>query len=157
MFVSSFGSRANWAKVMFSSFRNLPPNHENGEMASTPGMRSMIGLWRAGNALAMETLLRTTTRNAAPTSSAGTVISRKKTSNATSRNKLTATLVIESAARRLLRKAFLTMKVPTVMRSVSEFAFLQMNRARAVAGGFGIVGDEDHGFANVAAQALQDR
>ena len=65
----------------------------------------------------MEILLRTATRNAAPTSSGGSVSSRNATSSVTSRNRLTATLRIESVARRLLRRAFLRMK-PMVTRII---------------------------------------
>src|SRR5262245_31709254 len=74
----------------------------------------MIGNCREGRGLAMEMRLRTATRNAAPTSSGGTVSSRKATNSVTRRNRLTATLRIESSARRLLRRAFLRMKVPRV-------------------------------------------
>ena len=72
-------------------------------------MRSIMARCRAGSGLAIEILLRTTMRSAAPTSSGGSVNSRKATCNVTSRNKLTATLKIESVARRLLRKAFFRM------------------------------------------------
>src|SRR6185369_8096382 len=125
------GSMANWAKVMFSSLLNLPPNQLNGEMDSTPGMRSMIGRWRAGNRLAMETRLRTTTRKAAPTSSGGIVSSRKATCRVTSRNRLTATLKMERVARRLFRKAFLRMNEPMVMQFGRQF--LPRNRIKSKA------------------------
>jgi hypothetical protein len=104
---------ANCAKVMFSSFLYLPPNQVNGVTASTPGIRSMMESCRAGKRFAMEILLRTATRNSAPAPSTGSVSSRNATSNVTSRNKLTATLKIESVARRLLRRAFLRMKPAT--------------------------------------------
>src|SRR5206468_3700139 len=85
-----------------------------GDTASTPGTRSMTARCRAGSRFAMETLLRTMTRNAEAASSGGTVISRSATWRATSRNRLTATLRMERVARRLLRKAFFKMKVLTV-------------------------------------------
>ena len=49
---------------------------------------------------------------------AGSVSSRNATSNVTSRNRLTATLRTESVARRLLRRAFLRMKVGMVTRDL---------------------------------------
>ena len=45
---SFFGSMANCANVMLSSFLYLPPNRVNGVTDSTPGMRSMMGSCRAG-------------------------------------------------------------------------------------------------------------
>src|SRR6266852_9028688 len=114
---SSVGSSANWAKLICSSPLYLPPNQLKGETATTPGNLSMIARCRAGSNAAIEILLRTTTRNAAPMSSGGTVTSRNATNNVTSRNKLTATLRIDNVARRLLRNPFFRMKEPTVMES----------------------------------------
>ena len=93
---------------------------------------SVVWLWLGGGPTHVETFdpkmsapseyrsttgeeLRTTTRNAAPMSAAGTVISRNATSSVTNRNRLTATLNTDSVARRLLRRAFLAMKVAMVM------------------------------------------
>src|SRR6266478_3952164 len=106
---------------MDSSFLNLPPNQLKGETAATPGMRSMIGRWRAGRRLTIEILLRTTTRRAAPTSSGGRVSSRNATWSVTSKNKLTATLRIERVDLRLLRRAFLIMNEPTFTESNGPF------------------------------------
>src|SRR5712692_9760976 len=114
---SSLGSSANWAKLICSSPLYLPPNQLKGETATTPGNLSMIARCRAGSNAAIEILLRTTTRNAAPMSSGGTVTSRNATNSVTSRNKLTATLRIDNVARRLLRSPFFRMKEPTVMES----------------------------------------
>src|SRR5262245_1185843 len=154
-----FGSMANCAKVMLSSLLNRPPNHVKGETASTPGMRSVIWRWRAGRKLAMDTLLRTTTRSDAPTSSGGTVNSRNPTSSVTTRNRLTATLRTESVARRLFSSAFFRMKVPMVIEcdisSFRQLPFLQMNRPAPKRRGLGIVRDQDHGFSGGFAQRLQ--
>ena len=48
MFVSNFGSIANWANVMFSSFLNFPPNHEKGETASSHLAGITVDIQRRG-------------------------------------------------------------------------------------------------------------
>src|SRR6266704_572820 len=111
--VWSASNAAYWASGILAS----PPNQLKGETATTPGILSMIARCRAGRNVAIEILFRTTTRNAAPMSSGGTVTSRNATNNVTSRNKLTATLRIDNVARRLLRNPFFRMKEPTVMES----------------------------------------
>src|SRR5215204_2055878 len=157
IFVSRCGSRANCANVICSSFRNFPANQLKGETASTPGIRSRIARWRAGSKFATETLLRTTTRSAALTSSIGTEISRNPTSSVTNKNKLTATLKIDSKALRLFRRAFFRMNDPVIMiRSVRQFAFLQVDGARTEGRCPGIMRDENNRLAHRPAERLQD-
>ena len=71
----------------------------------------------------MEILFRTATRKAAPMSSGGKVISRNATNNVTNRNKLTATLITVSSARRLLRRAFFRMKEWRVTEAIMNYKF----------------------------------
>jgi hypothetical protein len=76
---------------------------------------------RAGSCCVMEILFRTATRNSAPADSGGCVNRRSATIRNTSRNRLTATLKMESAARRLFRSAFLAMNPANVMAPILPF------------------------------------
>ena len=116
----------------------------------------MAGSCRAGRGLVSEILLRTAILSEAPTSSGGIVISLLATCKVTNRKRLTATLQTVRNDRRLLRNAFLTMKLPSDIRGrpfrptalliQQESAFLKVERPSASAGGAGIVGDHDHGL-----------
>src|SRR5437667_3816579 len=169
------GSTANCAKLVTVSSRKFPPKKLNGDTATMPGILSRIGSCFAGSGWANETLLRTMTRNEAASDSGGMVNSRWSVNSVTSSAQLTATLRMVSAARRLLRSAFLAMNVATVIPSgnlrlcrllqvgigqarvaVHQFALLQMYRTRPKRRCLGIVRDHDHCFAGAPAERLKN-
>ena len=107
-----FGSMANCANMACFTLKFSAEPGETAHRFHAGNFFDDRQLFRRQKDCAMEIVFRTATRDSEPAPSTGSVISRSATSTSTSRNKLTATLKIESVARRLLRSAFLMMKVP---------------------------------------------